>query len=97
MTQITNFAIFKNSKKEKETQPDYTMSIKVGEEYVTVAGLWLKEGKTGKFFSGKFSEPYNDRKGYVITEAKNEVVKETKSASKVPYPTEDIDPASIPF
>ena len=68
MEQIKSFAIFKNNKKEKETHPDYTISAKVGEEYVTIGGAWLKEGKSGKFFSCKLSAPYKERKGYHLTE-----------------------------
>lgn len=63
---IKNFAIFKNNKKEKETQPDYTISVKVDDKYITAGGCWLKDGKTGKFFSCKLSNAYKDRKGFGI-------------------------------
>ena len=49
--------IFKNNKKEKETQPDYTGTVNVeGKDYSV--SLWIKEGKAGKFFSGKIQEPF---------------------------------------
>ena len=50
-------AVFKNNKKEKETQPDYTGTVNVeGKDYSV--SLWIKEGKAGKFFAGKVQEPY---------------------------------------
>ena len=43
-------ALFKNDRKEKETQPDYRGDAKInGQEYWISA--WVKEGKAGKFFS----------------------------------------------
>lgn len=61
-----NFAIFKREKK-NEKEPDYNISMKIGEKYVTVGGCWLKEGKSGKFFSCKLSNAYGDKEGYSIT------------------------------
>lgn len=50
-------AIFKNNKKEKETQPDYTGTVNVeGKDYSV--SLWIKEGKAGKFFAGSIQEPF---------------------------------------
>jgi hypothetical protein len=52
-----SLVIFKNNKKEKDTHPDYTGSINVeGKDYSV--SLWIKEGKAGKFFSGKIQEPF---------------------------------------
>ena len=49
--------IFKNDKKNSDTQPDYKGEINVNGRPFDIA-LWVKEGKKGKFFSGKISEPY---------------------------------------
>jgi hypothetical protein len=46
--------LFKNSKKESESQPDYTGSAKVDEvEYAMSA--WINEGKNGKYLSISFT------------------------------------------
>jgi uncharacterized protein (DUF736 family) len=66
MENIKSFVIFKNNNKEKETHPDYRISIKIGEEYVDGGGVWLKEGKNGKFFSCKLNDAKNGRKGFSI-------------------------------
>lgn len=43
-------SLFKNTKKQSETHPDYQGSIKVnGQEYWLNA--WVKEGNSGKYFS----------------------------------------------
>jgi hypothetical protein len=71
---MKNFSIFKNTKKkEGSTQPDYKMSVKMGEEYVDCGSCWLKDGKSGKYFSCKLNDVYVDhtknvaRKGFELT------------------------------
>lgn len=49
-------AIFKNDKK-ADNHPDYKGKINVKGEEFDIA-LWVKDGKNGKFFSAKISEPY---------------------------------------
>lgn len=49
-------AIFKNDKK-ADNQPDYKGKINVKGEEFEIA-LWVKDGKSGKFFSAKISEPF---------------------------------------
>ena len=49
-------AIFKNDKK-ADNHPDYKGKINVKGEEFEIA-LWVKDGKSGKFFSAKISEPY---------------------------------------
>ena len=49
-------AIFKNDKK-ADNHPDYKGKINVKGEDFDIA-LWVKDGKNGKFFSAKISEPF---------------------------------------
>lgn len=63
---IKNFVIFKNNNKSKDNHPDYRISIKIGEEYVDAGGVWLKEGKNGKFFSCKLNDARDTRSGFRI-------------------------------
>jgi hypothetical protein len=53
MTEFDNTnrgALFKNTRREKDTHPEYNGSINVdGHDYWISA--WVKEGKSGKFFS----------------------------------------------
>ena len=50
-------AIFKNTNKIKDTNPDYRGKVNVNGKEMEVA-LWVKQGKNGSFFSAAFSEPY---------------------------------------
>lgn len=47
--------IFKNKHKKAENQPDYKGQVNIDGEIKEIA-LWVKEGKSEKFFSGKISE-----------------------------------------
>lgn len=49
--------LFKNNRKEKDSQPDYTGNGNFGGNDFQISA-WLKEGKSGKFFSFSFQEPY---------------------------------------
>ena len=49
--------LFKNNRKEKDSQPDYTGTGNWNGQDFQISA-WLKEGKSGKFFSFSFQEPY---------------------------------------
>jgi hypothetical protein len=49
------FTLFKNNNV-ANNGPQYTGEIMVGGKKMRLAA-WVKEGKSGKFFSGKMSEP----------------------------------------
>jgi len=49
------FTLFKNNKTTNNA-PEYTGEIMVNGKNMRLAA-WVKEGKNGKFFSGKMSEP----------------------------------------
>lgn len=56
------WSLFKNDRKAKETDPDYTGSGKVDDQEMWV-NAWIEETKDGrKYFSGsfKFKEPRKD-------------------------------------
>ena len=51
-----SFSLFKNDKKLTEKHPDYKGSIKINGVEHWFDG-WLKEGKKGKFLSGRIGDP----------------------------------------
>ena len=95
MEQIKTFSIFKNTKKtEGSTQPDYKLSVKIGDEYIECGAGWIKDGKSGKFISVKLSDAWVDhtqgkaRKGFSITiDGQTELA---KSYAELP-PKEEVD------
>lgn len=67
-----SIVIFKNNKREKETHPEYNGTVNVeGKEYKI--SLWVKEGKNGKFFSGKIQEPYQKTEQKSIISKENDL------------------------
>jgi hypothetical protein len=54
------FVLFKNDKGDNPKRPDYTGTINIdGDEYKLAA--WIKEGKKGKFMTGKIGDPVEER------------------------------------
>jgi hypothetical protein len=53
------FTLFKNTRTTNNA-PEYTGEIMVNGKKMRLAA-WVKEGKSGKFFSGKMSEPLPPR------------------------------------
>ena len=53
------FTLFKNNKTTNNA-PEYTGEIMVNGKKMRLAA-WVKEGKSGKFFSGKMSKPMQQR------------------------------------
>lgn len=54
-----NGAIFKNERKEKETQPDYRGDFVTPSGEALEISLWVKTSKSGKkYFSVSVKEPY---------------------------------------
>jgi len=72
---ITGFSIWKNDKKEKDTQPDYKLSAKVqvGNEYIftDIGAGFVKETQGGKkYISCSMKKEYEDKDGFVIVTTK---------------------------
>ena len=59
-----SFVLFRNDRKEKDNQPDYTGKITLPDGTERRLAAWLKEGKSGKVFSGKVSD-YQQPKDYL--------------------------------
>ena len=57
-------SIFKNEKKDKDSQPDYRGEILTPDGQALEVALWVKEGKKGKFFSA--SVKVKQERGTVI-------------------------------
>lgn len=49
-------SLFKNDRKEKDTHPDFTGTIMVGEKEMRLSA-WKKQGKNGEFYSLSLTEP----------------------------------------
>lgn len=87
---MKEFAIFKAKEKKNPKSPDYNITVKINDKFLTIGGAWLRETKTGeKFFSCKMSNGYKDFKGFSIT--RDEAVVENSSSR------EEINANDIPF
>ena len=50
------FVLFKNERKKTDNHPDYTGTIELEGGRKMRLAAWIKQGKKGKFMSGKLSE-----------------------------------------
>lgn len=50
------FTLFKNDKGDNDKRPDYTGTIELDGGKKMRLAAWIREGKKGKFMSGKVSE-----------------------------------------
>lgn len=100
-TQIKNFSIFKNDNKKKDTHPDYQLSAKIGDEYVSIGGAWKKPTKDGEgtYLSCKLNDAYETRPGFhlEVEVPPLKVTDDRPVEKKMAYPTETIDPDKIEF
>lgn len=58
--------LFKNHKKEKDSQPDYQGQVKINGKQIKIS-VWIKDGKKGKFMSLSFTsieEHQDDNMGF---------------------------------
>lgn len=53
--------LFKNDRKEKDNQPDYTGDYTTPDGQKRRIAAWVKEGKNGKYMSLRFSDPQQRR------------------------------------
>lgn len=67
MDYTNSFILFKNEKK-SEKSPDYTGEITLEDGTKKRLAAWIKQGKNGKFMTGKISEP-QERSDQGYTEA----------------------------
>lgn len=55
-----DISIFKNNKKtEGSKQPDYQGELLTPDGEILQVSLWVKEGKSGKFFAGMVKPPFS--------------------------------------
>lgn len=67
------FLMFPNNKK-SEKEPDFKLSLKVGDSFVELGGAWKRVSSKGTpFLSVRLSNPYKERKGYHLEVDKDEL------------------------
>jgi len=87
---IKNFSLFKTKEKKKPNSPDYSITIKVNDKFITVGAGWIKEAKDkSKYLSCKLSDGYKDLAGFHIE--RDTVVAENNASLKM------VDAMDIPF
>jgi len=80
-------ALFKNTRREKDSHPEYNGSINVDGHDYWISG-WVKDGRSGKFFSlsVKRKDGTADRPA-----------QEFKAAVKQSFPDAQLDDSDVPF
>jgi uncharacterized protein (DUF736 family) len=59
MSQYNNIAVFKNTKRTKDNQPLYNVSIEMADGTKWEGGLWLKTAKSGvEYLGGDLKPPF---------------------------------------
>lgn len=61
--------LFRNSYKEKDSQPDHKGSFTDPDGKEWQLSAWIKEGRNGKFFSLSIQEPYKKTPAGVSTDS----------------------------
>lgn len=68
--QITQFSCWKNDKKENEKSPDYRLTTKIEDKWVTIGSGWKKMAGDKPYISFSLSKPYKEKNGFRIVEEK---------------------------
>jgi hypothetical protein len=50
------WVLFRNQRRQKDTQPEYTGQLCLPDGRMMEIVSWVKEGKSGRFFSGKIGD-----------------------------------------
>jgi uncharacterized protein (DUF736 family) len=66
----TPICIWKNKYKKAENQPDYRITLKIGDKYKDFGALWAKKAKNGETFLGGILE---EKKPYKKEETNQDV------------------------
>lgn len=62
ITIIKNFSIFRGKETDNEKLPSHKINTKIGDSFVEIGSCWTKEGKNGKYLSGRLATAYiNER------------------------------------
>lgn len=79
--------VFKNTRKEKDTHPDYKVNMHSDKGFISVGGGWIKTTKTGdKYISLSIDtepQPWSKPEG-LLTEEENAKIRALKEAHNKP-------------